>query len=142
MAGSKHLEITSMGGRKGEWYQPVHKGIRHIHGQQVLRSLCRSLPVTSHHLWGGSQQCTWTTASGKTPVLSVKAAPTATETEYGCRGPLLRPSGVFLKLTFCSFSPQQLLALPRAQRKLSLQRDHHGLAGRGNVPWTRWFPHL
>lgn len=53
MAGSKHLEITSMGDRKGEWYQQIHKGIRHICGQQahavVLRSLCSYPPSPLDH---------------------------------------------------------------------------------------------
>lgn len=53
MAGSKHLEITFMEDCKGEWYQQVHKGIKHICGQQVHEVvLCRYLPLTSHHLWG------------------------------------------------------------------------------------------
>lgn len=34
---------------------------------------------------------------------------------------------VFLNLTFCG-------APPVPQKKLSLQRDHHGLAGRGSMP--------
>lgn len=60
--------------------------------------------------------------------------------QYGVGDDSSDPEGCF------SISPsvvlrQQLLALPSAQRKLLLQRDHHGLAGRGSVPWTRWFPH-
>lgn len=81
MAGSKHWEITAVGGHKGEWHQQVHNGIKHICGQQVrkvvLRSLCRSLPL--HPITSGargSRQREWTTASSDTPVLT--AAPTAT----------------------------------------------------------------
>lgn len=135
IADGECLETPSWEGTKTDGVSRFTGGLDTFEESRSTRWYSEGCWQASHQLWGWGFPAK---QSGETPVLPVIADPTNAEYEVGdhCSDPV----GCF-SISASMVLPQQLLALPSPQRKLSLQRDHHGLAGRGSVPWTRWFPH-
>lgn len=138
MADGNHLEMPSLEGYIGISCQQLLKEIRHIWGELVHRMALRS--PYGYLMLNISSAAGLGNLSNEKKVVKILCPVSQQlllpriETEQRGRIPPLWPCRVFLSLTFCG-------APSVPQKMLSLQRDHHGMVGRGSMSWTRWFPH-